>query len=166
LVPQGGANIQGIKGCMEIMDSAMHGFDYICCACGTGATLTGIITQLKSHQTALGFPALKSGEFLKNDVNNFLKQLKSCNNNWQLITNYHFGGFAKYNDKLIDFIVRFKELHNVQLDPVYTGKTVYGIYDLAQNGFFPTGSKICVIHTGGIQGIEGFKHRYNLKTLV
>ncbi|MGR3220772.1 MAG: 1-aminocyclopropane-1-carboxylate deaminase/D-cysteine desulfhydrase [Candidatus Anammoxibacter sp.] len=163
LIPQGGANIQGIKGCMEIVDSAMHDFDYLCCACGTGATLTGIITQLKSHQTALGFPALKNGEFLRNDVNSFLKQLKNCNDNWQLITNYHFGGFAKYNSKLIDFIVRFKELHNVRLDPVYTGKTVYGIYDLAQTGFFPKGSKICVIHTGGIQGLEGFKHRYNLE---
>lgn len=161
LVPQGGANIQGVKGCMEIVDDAMIGFDYLCCACGTGTTLTGIITQLKPHQIALGFPALKNGKFLEKDINNFLVQLNISNKNWQLILDYHFGGFAKYNNNLIDFIIRFKELHNVQLDPLYTGKVVFGIYDLAKNGFFRKNSKICVIHTGGIQGIKGFKHRYS-----
>lgn len=162
LVPQGGANLAGVKGCMEIVDDAMHKFDYICCACGTGATIAGIITQLKPDQTALGFPALKNGGFLADDIIDFLKQLKCSYNNWQLITDYHFGGFAKFNNNLIDFIIRFKELHDVQLDPLYTGKVVYGIYDLAKNGFFPHESTICVVHTGGIQGIEGFKHRYNL----
>lgn len=117
---------------MEIVDEHMHDFDYLCCACGTGAILTDIIANSKPHQTALGFPAIKGGEFLEKDINGFLKQLKCSNDNWQLITNYHFGGFAKYNNALIDFIIRFKELHNIQLDPIYTGKAVYGIYDLAQ----------------------------------
>ncbi len=161
-VPQGGANIQGIKGCMEIMDNSMREFDYICCACGTGATLTGIIAKLNPHQTALGFPALKNGGFLADDINNFLNQLENNNQNWRLITDYHFGGFAKYNNNLIDFIHRFTELHNIRLDPLYTGKVLYGIYDLAQKAYFQKDSKICVIHTGGLQGIEGFKHRHNI----
>ncbi len=162
VVPQGGANLQGVKGCMEIVDETMHDFDYICCACGTGATLAGIIIQLKSHQTALGFPALKGGSFLEKDINYFLSEMKSSNKNWQLILDYHFGGFAKYSNALIDFIIRFKENHDVQLDPLYTGKMVFGIYDMIKKGFFSKNSKICVIHTGGLQGMDGFKERYNI----
>lgn len=161
-IPEGGANLQGIKGCAEIIDDSMFNFDFICSACGTGATLTGIITQLKPHQTALGFPALKGGEFLKQDISNFLNKLNNKAQNWKLIRDYHFGGFAKYKPPLIDFIIRFKKLHNIQLDPLYTGKLLYGIYDLAQKGEFPNNSKICAIHTGGIQGLEGFKERYNI----
>ena len=94
------------------------------------------------------------GDFLQEEIAKFARQ-----NNWELITDYHFGGYAKTNDDLIEFINNFKSKHNVPLDPIYTGKMVFGIYDLIEKGYFPKGSKILAIHTGGLQGIEGMNQK-------
>jgi len=75
--------------------------------------------------------------------------------NWSLNTNYHFGGYAKVSEELIIFINKFKSETKTPLDPVYTGKMMFGIVDLIKNGFFEKGSKILAIHTGGLQGIGG-----------
>jgi 1-aminocyclopropane-1-carboxylate deaminase len=94
----------------------------------------------------LGFPALK-GDFLFEDIRKFVNKT-----NWDLILDYHFGGYAKYNNELLDFINNFQTQTQIRLDPVYTGKMMYGITDLIQKGFFKKGSKILAIHTGGLQG--------------
>lgn len=135
------------------MTEADSVFDYICCPVGTGGTISGVINSSNSHQKILGFPALK-GDFLQEEIAKFATQ-----NNWELITDYHFGGYAKTNDDLIKFINNFKSKHNLPLDPIYTGKMVFGIYDLIEKGYFPKGSKILAIHTGGLQGIEGMNQK-------
>lgn len=156
LVPEGGYNKDGAKGCTEIVDEINIDFDYIAVACGTATTLSGIIQSLKPYQTALGFPVLKGGEFLHENI----KQLTDSKNHYELITDYHFGGYAKYKPELISFIQWFKTEHNIQLDPVYTGKMMFGLYDLVKKGRFKKDSKIIAIHTGGLQGIKGFNKRY------
>lgn len=149
LVPEGGTNAFAIKGCEEILTNEDTVFDYIGCAIGTGGTISGIINSALSHQKVLGFPALK-GEFLQDEIRNFVH-----NDNWELITDYHFGGYAKVNDELIAFINWFLEQTQIPLDPVYTGKMVFGIFDLITKNYFPENSKILLIHTGGLQGIQG-----------
>ncbi len=149
LVPEGGTNAFAIKGCEEILTNEDTIFDYIGCAIGTGGTISGIINSALSHQKVLGFPALK-GEFLQDEIRNFVH-----NDNWELITDYHFGGYAKVNDELIAFINWFFEQTQIPLDPVYTGKMVFGIFDLITKNYFPENSKILLIHTGGLQGIQG-----------
>ncbi len=149
LVPEGGTNAFAIKGCEEILTNEDTIFDYIGCAIGTGGTISGIINSALSHQKVLGFPALK-GEFLQDEIRNFVH-----NDNWELITDYHFGGYAKVNDELIAFINWFFEQTEIPLDPVYTGKMVFGIFDLITKNYFPENSKILLIHTGGLQGIQG-----------
>ncbi|RXJ44566.1 1-aminocyclopropane-1-carboxylate deaminase/D-cysteine desulfhydrase [Gelidibacter gilvus] len=149
LIPEGGTNDLAIKGCEEILLDADSEFDYICCSVGTGGTISGIINASKPHQKILGFPALK-GDFLQEEISKFAE-----NSNWQLITDYHFGGYAKINPELIGFMNQFKSAHNIPLDPVYTGKLLFGVMDLLNHGFFPEKSKILVIHTGGLQGISG-----------
>ncbi len=149
LVPEGGTNAFAIKGCEEILTNEDTVFDYIGCAIGTGGTISGIINSALSHQKVLGFPALK-GEFLQDEIRNFVH-----NDNWELITDYHFGGYAKVNDELIAFINWFFEQTQIPLDPVYTGKMVFGIFDLVTKNYFPENSKILLIHTGGLQGIQG-----------
>ena len=108
-----------------------------------------MINCSKPSQQILGFSALK-GSFLKEDIGKFANK-----QNWQLLTDYHFGGYAKINEALISFINEFEKNHNVLLDPVYTGKMMFGIFDLIEKGYFSEGSKILAIHTGGLQGIEG-----------
>ena len=149
LLPEGGTNSLAIQGCEEILTPQDSNFDYICCAVGTGGTLSGIINSLLPHQTALGFPALK-GDFLKEEICKFANQ-----KNWKLINDYHFGGYAKVTQDLIDFINQFYKDTKIPLDPVYTGKMVFGVMDLIRKNYFPSGSKILLIHTGGLQGIAG-----------
>ena len=148
-IPEGGTNALAIKGCEEILIEADEDFDYICCPVGTGGTISGLINCLKPSQQVLGFPALK-GDFLQQDISKFATQT-----NWKLINDYHFGGYAKINKELVAFINQFKADYEVPLDPVYTGKMLFGIMDLIEKQYFPKGSKILAIHTGGLQGIEG-----------
>ena len=158
-IPEGGTNILAVKGCEEILTEEDASFDYICCAAGTGGTISGLINASKANQQILGFPALK-GDFLQEDISKF-----ATKTNWELILEYHFGGYAKINSELVSFINRFKLENNIALDPVYTGKMLYGIFDLIEKGKFPKGSKILAIHTGGLQGITGMNVNLKKKKL-
>lgn len=149
LIPEGGTNALAIKGCEEILTQEDGIFDYVACAIGTGGTISGIINSALPHQKILGFPALK-GDFLQDEIRNFVQ-----NENWELITDYHFGGYGKVNTVLVDFINRFLEKTKIPLDPVYTGKMVFGIVDLIEKNYFPENATILLIHTGGLQGIQG-----------
>lgn len=163
LLPAGGTNSLAVKGCTEIIADIKVSFDYIGCACGTGGTLAGIIAGLQGRAQVLGFPALKGGQFLAMDVTALLREYNGHPyENWQLQTDYHFGGYAKVKPALIAFIQSFKATHHIQLEPIYNGKMLYGIYDLVQQGFFKSGSTIVAIHTGGLQGLAGFTERFGL----
>lgn len=159
LVPEGGTNQLAVKGCEEILTEQDSTFDYICCAIGTGGTIAGLINSALPNQKILGFPALK-GNFLKEEICIFAKK-----NNWELISDYHFRGYGKINLELIDFINSFLEENKVPLDPIYTGKMVFGVIDLISKNYFPANSKILLIHTGGLQGIAGMNIRLRQKKL-
>ena len=152
LIPEGGTNELAVKGCEEILTVTDEKFDYICCAVGTGGTISGLINCSKNSQQVLGFPALK-GDFLREDICKFVSK-----SNWDLITAYHFGGYAKVSEELILFINNFYQKHKVPLDPIYTGKMLFGVVDLINKNYFPENSKILVIHTGGLQGITGMNN--------
>lgn len=158
LVPEGGTNALAVQGCEEILTNEDEKFDYICCAVGTGGTISGLINSAKEHQKVIGFPALK-GDFLTDEIKPYVKG----NENWSLQTDYHFGGYGKYTPELIRFINEFKEQTNIPLDPIYTGKLLYGIIDLVSKDKFPVNSKILAIHTGGLQGIDGVNQKLKNK---
>ena len=160
LLPEGGTNTLAVKGCEEILTEQDTDFDYICCSVGTGGTISGLINCSKPGQQILGFSSLK-GDFLKEDIGKFVEK-----KNWQLITDYHFGGYAKINETLISFINEFKSNNQIPLDPIYTGKMMFGIFDLLEKGFFSKGSKILAIHTGGLQGVEGMNLKLKAKGLT
>jgi 1-aminocyclopropane-1-carboxylate deaminase len=149
LLPEGGTNELAIQGCEEILTDLDNDFDFICCSVGTGGTISGIINCSKESQQVLGFPAL-CGDFLKEDIRKF-----ATKSNWNLITDYDFGGYAKVSDELIRFMNDFYSKYNILLDPIYTGKMMFGVMDLIEKDFFPKNSRILVIHTGGLQGIAG-----------
>lgn len=163
LVPEGGSNAFAVKGCTEILKNVDVDFDVACSACGTGGTLAGIIAS--TDKQVLGFPALKGGDFLKEDIEKLLKDYSNQfgvvvkNTNWDLITDYHFGGYAKVKPALIEFVQRFKQQHNIPLDLIYTGKMLLGIYDILQNTNQLDGKTIVAVHTGGLQGNKGFEER-------
>lgn len=156
-VPEGGSNELGIKGTEEILDNLSLDFDYVFCPVGTGGTLSGIIRFLNGEKSVVGISSLRN-DYLLDSIKEMLKNDYS---NWQLNFNYHFGGYAKWDDKLIEFINAFKAKNDISLDPIYTGKMMYGIQDLIQQHYFPKGATILAIHTGGLQGIEGFNKANN-----
>ena len=159
LIPEGGTNTFAIQGCEEILTPEDASFDYVACAIGTGGTISGLINSVLPHQKVLGFPALK-GDFLQDEIRNFVRQ-----DNWELITDYHFGGYGKVTNDLIDWINRFYAQTQIPLDPVYTGKMVFGIVDLIAKNYFPENAKILLIHTGGLQGIQGMNLKLKNKGL-
>ncbi|MEZ4956858.1 MAG: pyridoxal-phosphate dependent enzyme [Saprospiraceae bacterium] len=164
VLPEGGSNCLAINGVAEIVAELKSQLptlpDYICCACGTGATLAGISAGMSDAGTALGIPILK-GNFMQNEVEVFLQKCSQKPlSNWQAIDGYHFGGYAKFKPELIEFINQFKTDFGIPLDPIYTGKLAFALFDLARKGFFKKGSTIVMVHTGGLQGIAGFNERF------
>jgi len=150
IIPEGGTNELAIKGCEEILtEDDKSTFNYVCCAVGTGGTISGIINSSSKNQEIIGFSSLK-GDFLSDVIRNFVQK-----KNWNINCDYHFGGYGKVSDELIKFVNEFYMQTNIPLDPIYTGKMMFGIIDLIQIGYFPPNSKILAIHTGGLQGIIG-----------
>ena len=162
-LPEGGTNDLAVKGCAEIIP-ANADFDYVACCVGTGGTLAGILTSLPREKLALGFSALKGGEFLNETVNALTQAYhQQQHDNYRIITQYHFGGYARANRTLVDFINEFYGQTGIPLEPVYTGKMLYGLYDMIRQGYFPHGSRVLVVHSGGLQGVAGFNERYQKK---
>ena len=159
MIPEGGTNALAVKGCQEILTNQDFAFDVICCAVGTGGTIAGLINSSLPTQKIIGFPALKGG-FLNEDICKFATQ-----SNWELWEAYHFGGYAKVDSKLITFMNHFKTTYKIPLDPVYTAKMMYGIFDAIQTGRIPKAAKVLAIHTGGLQGIEGMNIKLKQKQL-
>ena len=153
LIPEGGTNALAVKGCAEILHALDTKFTHISVAVGTGGTLSGLAEAAFEYQEILGFPALK-GAFLQKDICNFTQQ-----NNWSLFESYHFGGYAKVTPSLVHFANQFNIDTGVVLDPIYTAKMVFGVMDLIANDYFESGSHILMIHTGGLQAIEGINEK-------
>lgn len=159
LIPEGGTNALAVKGCAEIITGKDQVFDYICVPVGTGGTMAGIVKSLAPNQFVLGFSALQ-GTFQKKIIDNYTN-----NKNYNIIDTYNFGGYAKIDTELVRFMNNFKQKHNILLDPVYTGKMMYGIFDLMEKEYFNKNSRILAVHTGGLQGIAGMNLNLKRKKL-
>lgn len=158
IIPEGGTNKLALNGVAEILNNIELDFDYLCVPVGSGGTLAGLIVGLNGKKKVIGFSALKGGEYLTETINELLSNSSIRKfDNWEIQTSYHFGGFAKINRNLIEFIDWFRTENNILLEPLYTGKMMCGINDLISKNYFPKNSKIVAIHTGGLQGIEGMK---------
>lgn len=154
ILPEGGTNDLAIKGCEEILLPEDEYFTHIACAMGTGGTVTGIINATHKRQNILVFPSLK-GNWVEREITS----LRPNKLNWNVISDFHFGGYGKVSEDLINFVNSFKSETGIPLDPVYTGKMMYGLFQMIQNNEIPKGSKVLAIHTGGLQGIQGMNQK-------
>lgn len=150
---EGGAQILALKGVAELVAETRIPCDTFCAPCGTGTTLAGIIDAVPEQVSVLGFAALKNAGFLTAEVAAMLSQSR---NNWRINFDYHFGGFAKINTELNIFIEDFELKTAIPLEPIYTGKMMYAVYDLIKKHYFKPGRRIIAVHTGGLQGKRGF----------
>ena len=159
LIPEGGSNSLAVKGCEEILTKADSSFDHICVSVGTGGTIAGIVEASKKSQKVLGFSALK-GTFQTSEIKNY-----SDKRNFEITDTYCFGGYGKIDTDLVRFMNDFKRKTQIPLDPVYTGKMMYGIHDLIKKGYFNENSRILAVHTGGLQGVAGMNIKLQKKKL-
>lgn len=149
-IEEGGSNHCGVKGASEIMQLAQQDYTHICCALGTGTMLAGLLQSAKPHQQIIGISALKLST--GNSIEAFIDQSTNNKKNYTIYYDYHFGGYARKNTALIDFMNNFYTQTGIATDFVYTAKLFYAITDLAVKGHFPKGSKLLLIHSGGLQG--------------
>lgn len=159
LLPEGGTNELAVRGCAEIPEGSDFDFDYMSLAVGTGGTMAGLIKASDPDQTVLGFSVLK-GVFQKEILERY-----ECGTNYELTDQYSFGGYGKIDSGLIRFMNEFKRKTQIPLDPVYTGKMMYGIFDRIKNGYFKKNNSILAVHTGGLQGISGMNRVLKKKNL-
>jgi 1-aminocyclopropane-1-carboxylate deaminase len=149
-VPEGGAGELGVQGAQLILDGVDQShYDVIVLACGTGTTLAGVIRASEPHVQVIGVPVLKGAKWMAAEVEQYLD---AAMNNWQLVLDYHFSGYGKWNDELLNFMADIQAQTGLPLDPVYTAKAFYGLVDLIRLKTINKGSRVLFIHTGGLQG--------------
>ncbi|AFL83949.1 1-aminocyclopropane-1-carboxylate deaminase [Belliella baltica DSM 15883] len=160
LIPEGGNNAEAIKGTSEILEEKDSEFTHITCSIGTGGTFTGLVNSIEEQQTLLGFSSLK-GDFIHEEIKNLLKSHQVVSKGkYQILDQFHFGGYGKVNADLIEFVKWFYKEFEIVLEPIYTGKMIYGLFEMIKNKTIESNSKILIIHTGGLQGLAGFNHRF------
>jgi len=163
ILPEGGTNIYAIQGCRELgLECRLEEYDIVCTAMGTMGTFTGLAQVVPRGKKLLGFSALK-GNWIKKEAVRILDAYEVRNLDYIVFEDHFFGGYGKYNKDLIQFILDFSQYFGILLDPIYTGKMFFSVWEMIENNQIAVGSRILLIHTGGLQGIEGFNYRYNLE---
>ena len=163
VIPEGGNNEQGRMGMKflaeEINQSFQHEKCLIVLPIGTGCTMTGLIQSLNPNFSVLGINVLKN-----KSINKEIAELVVYSKvKYEINHDYHFGGYAKTSPELIKFVNQFFDQYNINLDPIYTAKSMYAIFDLMSRHKFPEGEKIIAIHTGGLQGIIPYNRLNDMK---
>lgn len=174
IIPEGGNNLLGIKGCQSILSGLQNNYDYILCACGTATTFTGIYTSLHNKKVVIGVSVLKGENKLIVDVNTNLQKLnlkslieeyKTSNSEIMsstILNDYAFSGYAAFDQDLIDFKYKFEAETSIPLDYIYTSKLFYGALDLISKKRIPETKNVLIIHCGGLQGNADYEARYHL----
>ncbi|MDH5608848.1 MAG: pyridoxal-phosphate dependent enzyme [Cyclobacteriaceae bacterium] len=162
VLPEGGTNHLAIQGCREIVDEIEIDFDILVTAMGTGGTFAGLASGLDGRKQLWGVSALK-GAWVHREANALLTRENIFFSNFKTFDDHVFGGYGQFNPYLIQFILNFRKENNILLDPVYTGKMFLCVWDMINNDQIAKGSRLILLHTGGLQGIEGFNFQHQLK---
>lgn len=156
VIPEGGSGVMVHSGMMQLISELPQDLDYLLCPVGSGGTLAGIIQalyQLQRKTKVIGIAVLKGQDYLESLVSSLITQKHALTqHHWQIIHQYHFGGYAKHNAELLDFCAAFTSQASIAIEPVYSGKLFFGLQQLMKQNYFEPGSKVCAIHTGGLQG--------------
>jgi 1-aminocyclopropane-1-carboxylate deaminase len=159
-LPEGGTNREAIQGCAEIIEEITIPFDILCTPIGTGGTMVGLLKGLAGQKEVWGFSALK-GNWMDDYIKTLLIQEKMKVTNFRTFSENDFGGYGKFNSTLINFIKWFHIEKKIALDPIYMGKMCFRVWEMLKNEQIAIGSTLVLLHTGGLQGIEGFNKRYH-----
>jgi 1-aminocyclopropane-1-carboxylate deaminase len=151
LIGEGGYGFQGCIGAGSILNHfSQENYDFIACAVGTGTTLAGIVNASPLHHKVIGISVLKNAVSLQQEINCLLPE--GLQDQFELNHQFHCGGYAKFNLELIEFMNWWHQQTGIPTDFVYTGKLFYAIHQLITSHYFQKGSRLLLIHSGGLQG--------------
>jgi 1-aminocyclopropane-1-carboxylate deaminase len=159
ILPEGGTNAWAIKGCSEILSEVIEDFDICCTAMGTGGTFLGLLESAQSSKKIWGFSALK-GSWIEQETLRLKQVYDISNDNYRVFQDEIFGGYGRFDQNLIQFILDFRQEYDILLDPIYTGKMFFRVWDMIKNDQIAKGTTLLLVHTGGLQGIAGFNFRF------
>lgn len=160
-LPEGGSAPAALRGVAEMVDEIEQQLQFmpevIMVACGTGATLAGILAGLRGRSRVIGVAVLKDAAYLRQEIAQLLQQAGYPDyQNYQLITDAHHGGYGKAPPELRQFCRDFSQALDVPVEPVYTGKLFHALRRLQQTQAFRDDERLLAVHTGGMQGARGF----------
>ncbi len=154
IIPEGGYGIKGAAGASEILSLvAKENYTYICCAAGTGTMTAGLMNAALPHQSVIAINVLKN-EGLEEGARTLIENSSAS---LVCIHDYHFGGYAKYTAGLISWMNEFYRHTLIPTDFIYTAKLFFAMEDMVRKKFFSEGSRILIIHSGGLQGNASFE---------
>ncbi|WP_196141168.1 1-aminocyclopropane-1-carboxylate deaminase/D-cysteine desulfhydrase [Aliikangiella sp. G2MR2-5] len=164
-IPEGGFDRLAVKGTIESLMEVPKSYDYIVIASATGTSMAGYIQAtryMKLQTKVLGVAVLKNDDEIEQHLNQLLAQEEAgyhlLEKHWQdshrVIKGYEFGGYAKSTSELDGFIEKFEAQYHIPLERVYSGKSFFATIDLIEGGYFEAGSRILLIHCGGLQGLR------------
>lgn len=159
LLPEGGTNQLAIKGCEEIISEIEDSFDICCTAVGTGGTFLGLLNSLAPDKKLYGFSSLK-GNWVGQEIRDLKQVYDISGQNYYVFDDQMFGGYGRFDQNLIQFILEFRQEYGILLDPIYTGKMFFRVWDMVKNDQIARGTTLLLLHTGGLQGIAGFNARF------
>lgn len=167
IIAEGGANFEGVSGTQEIIRELKNDYDFICCAVGTGTTAAGLILSKPKQTKILCFNTFKNSDGVVDMINqkinlvlNHKETISEYATDFEIINGYSFGGYAKVDDELKNFVRQIFAKHNLPLDLVYTAKALYGLNEMINEEKIKKGSRILFYHSGGLQGNKGFGFEY------
>lgn len=150
LIEEGGFGEPGVRGAATMLDSvSLDRYTHVVCAAGTGTMMAGLILATAGSQPVIGIPVLKAAAGIEANIK---KMVGDSHRNWQLLSGFEWGGYARYSAALLDFMNEFYQDQAIPTDIIYTGKLLYACRQLTQEDFFLPGSNLLIVHSGGLQG--------------
>ena len=165
IVPEGGTNHLALKGVSEICQEleSQADFDVMITPVGSAGTLAGLALGDKNKHKIIGIAVLKQAEYLTSEINSLLADYQVEHKNWQLKTEFHGGGYARFTDKDVNTLLAFKNRTLLPIEPIYSGKMILALLSMITQGYFKRGTRIMLLHTGGLQGLAGLVESGRLK---
>ena len=158
IVPMGGYGPAGYRGAREILSfKEADAFDYVVAASGTGTMAAGLLSSVNKNQQLVLISAVKNNFSIVQEILKLDESLSTKKDQFRVCFDYHFGGYAKHNKELIQFMNSFYLKHTIPTDFIYTGKMAFAFYDLLSKGFFEKGKRVLLVHSGGLQGNRSLK---------
>lgn len=158
IVPEGGSSPLAIPGVAELVDEVPFSPDLWVLPCASGGTLAGLIAGKRDREQILAIAVLKGANFIADEVCR-LHPAAASTPGWQIALDHHDGGYAKFSPALWQWVQDFSAETGLPLEPIYSGKAMWGLFRELAAGRIPRGSKIVFIHTGGMQGLAGLKEQ-------